>query len=290
MRAEGNQIEKLSTRPGSADDAAKTASLARKLNAVWVVLDGYQFGAEYQREVRAMKNPLLVIDDNSHASHYYADLILNQNLHASQDMYTHREPYTNLLLGPRYGLLRREFARWRDWIRENHEVATQLLVTLGGAPGPGVVRTVIRSLRELEGVTRMIVVGDEHDAKDTFNGTGSRIVLQSNVTDMAEVMSHSDIAVSGGGSTCWELAFMGVPNIIIVLADNQESVARSLDEKGVAVNLGGYTSVNQAVLAQTVEKLMRDSATRGSMSEKGRRLVDGLGAERVTAILKEKTQ
>jgi spore coat polysaccharide biosynthesis predicted glycosyltransferase SpsG len=155
----------------------------------------------------------------------------------------------------------------------------------------GVVHMVIRVLQELEGVIRsIVVVGDHDDAKENFIGTDSRISLQSNVADMAEIMSHSDIAVSAGGSTCWELAFIGVPNIIIVLAENQESVARSLDEQGVAVNLGGYSSVDQGMLRHIIAKLMHDPAARMSMSEKGRRLVDGRGAERVTAILRETMQ
>jgi len=290
LRAEGNQIEKLSTRPGSVDDAAKTASLARKLNADWTVLDGYQFGAEYQHDVRAMKTPLLVIDDNSHASHYYADLILNQNLHASEEMYKNREGYTSLLLGPRYTLLRVEFTKWREWVRETPELATHLLVTLGGAPDTGTIQMVIRTLRELDSVARtMIIVGDEIKQKMTIDKSDKRIRLQGHVADMAEVMSQCDIAISGGGSTSWELAFMGVPSIIMVLADNQEKVAYSLDAEGIATNLGWYTKVNQATLVSSVADLMHDPTTRRMMSERGRRLVDGRGAERVTAALRDKS-
>ena len=74
----------------------------------WLVVDGYHFDVEYQKSIKAAGYRLLWIDDYGHAGHYYADLVLNQNISADPSLYGNRESYTQLLMGPSYALLRRE--------------------------------------------------------------------------------------------------------------------------------------------------------------------------------------
>ena len=62
----------------SGDDAGTTVELAREIGADWVVLDGYQFGTEFQQAIKDAGMRLLVVDDDGCAQHYVADLILNQ--------------------------------------------------------------------------------------------------------------------------------------------------------------------------------------------------------------------
>ena len=81
-------------------------------------MDGYQFEASYQCELKHAGLKVLFVDDNGHAGGYAADLVLNQNPQATGSMYEQREPYTRLLLGTRYCMLRREFNSWRGWNRE----------------------------------------------------------------------------------------------------------------------------------------------------------------------------
>ena len=45
---------------------------------------------------------------------------------------------------------------------------------------------------------------------------------------MPELMAWADVGVSAGGLTSWELAFMGLPGIVIVTAANQTGVAAAL--------------------------------------------------------------
>ncbi len=111
-------VESISAVAGSQDDASRTIVLARERQAEWIVVDGYQFGADYQRALKDAGLRVLFLDDYGHARRYSADLVLNQNVCASTAIYGDREAQTRLLLGPRYSLLRREFAAWRNWNRE----------------------------------------------------------------------------------------------------------------------------------------------------------------------------
>ncbi len=94
-------------------------------------------------------------------------------------------------------------------------------------------------------------------------------------------MTGADIAISAGGSTCWELAFLGLPALFIVTADNQRGIAQGLGEAGAAVNLGWAGDLEPARLSQALTTLLYDRTQREEMSLRARQMVDGLGANRV---------
>jgi spore coat polysaccharide biosynthesis predicted glycosyltransferase SpsG len=98
---------------------------------------------------------------------------------------------------------------------------------------------------------------------------------------MPELMAWADLAISAGGSTCWELAFMGLPFLVTILAKNQKAVAEGLEEVGAAVNLGWYDSITPTRLAQRLSSLAEAADVRAELSRRGRTLVDGKGKERV---------
>ena len=111
LRSERVRVSLLSRYPaGSLDDAAETAAIARQENAQWIVVDGYHFGAEYQRVLKRARLSVLCVDDMGHADAYAADIVLNQNLGVGESLYHGRcGRSTRLLLGSRYVLLRREY-------------------------------------------------------------------------------------------------------------------------------------------------------------------------------------
>jgi UDP-2,4-diacetamido-2,4,6-trideoxy-beta-L-altropyranose hydrolase len=132
------------------EDARQTAEIARHQAAVWVVVDGYQFGADYQRTLKSAGFKILFVDDYGHAGCYCADLVLNQNVSADESAYEHREPYTRLLLGPQYCMLRREFNSWRAWRRKIAPSGYRVLVTMGGSDPEGVTERAIAALNSIE--------------------------------------------------------------------------------------------------------------------------------------------
>src|SRR5262249_14791779 len=102
-----------------------------------------------------------------------------------------------------------------------------------------------------------------------------------------QLMAWADVAIAAGGGTCWELAFMGVPTLVLVLADNQREVARGLSEYGLGVNLGDAACLKSALLAENLRTLLYDHAQRARMSTVGRVMIDGGGAERVVTLLSQ---
>jgi UDP-2,4-diacetamido-2,4,6-trideoxy-beta-L-altropyranose hydrolase len=292
LQSEGMEVINLSVQMGSAEDAKETATLAQHLGATWVVVDGYHFGAEYQKIIKNFGLNLLFFDDYGHAAHYYSDIVLNQNISASESLYANREPYTQLLLGTRYALLRREFWQWRVWRREMPTQARKILVTLGGSDPDNVTLNVVQALQQvgIEGLEAVVVVGGSNPHYEQLQlavaESGFPIRLERNVTNMPELMAWADVAITGGGSTTWELAFMGLPSIILVVADNQKAIAEKLDEIGVAVNLGWHEDVAVAHIVRAIPQLLVTSETRAEMSIREQELIDGEGTARVLMLLK----
>jgi UDP-2,4-diacetamido-2,4,6-trideoxy-beta-L-altropyranose hydrolase len=289
LACEGMETSHLAAQAGSASDAEQTTALAWQQGAAWLIVDGYHFNAAYQRAIKESGLYLLSIDDYGHAGHYWADLVLNQNIQAAESLYPRREPYTQLLLGTSYALLRREFWPWRDWQREIPVEGRRILVTMGGADRDNVTLRVLEALDHLEGMDLevQVVIGGSNlhrESLTAYEDAGICQLIQDS-SDMPRLMAEADFAVSAAGSTCWELAFMQLPSILVILADNQSSNAIGLDRAGAATSLGWHQGVSPEALAHTLRWLLRNREARATMAGKGRSLVDGTGAHRVAGLL-----
>jgi UDP-2,4-diacetamido-2,4,6-trideoxy-beta-L-altropyranose hydrolase len=289
LRVEGFDLVRVRGERGSAEDATETVALARARGATWIVADGYCFGSAWQKQIRAAGLRLLVIDDYGQAEHYHADLVLNQNLSANESLYTRRDADTRLLLGPRYALLRREFLDASISGRETSDSARKVLVTLGGSDPDQVTAKVIAALQEITGLEAIILVGGSNphlESLRTLIGSANpALQLVVDATNMPELMRWADVAITAAGSTSWELATTGLPALQLVIADNQAPIAAALHRAAVTVSLGNHRAITPTEITVALRDLLADRPRRGEMSARGRRLVDGQGANRVTAAL-----
>ena len=290
LQSEGLELVSLGAVSNLNDDAAFLIETARAYNAEWVIVDGYHFDANYQHVIKKAGLKLLALDDNGDCEHYYADFILNQNLHATAELYERREPYTKLLLGTRYALLRREFLEWQNWERHIPEIAKRVLVTLGGSDPQNVTLRVMRALNEIDikGMESIVVIGANNPhAKELEAVAAASCVtmrVEKNATDMPALMAWADVAIAGAGSTVWELAFMGLPSIVLRLAENQKEIARELAARDLGISIS-VCNDRTSELANGMTSLCLDSVLRSNISHRQQRLVDGAGAARVTSRL-----
>jgi UDP-2,4-diacetamido-2,4,6-trideoxy-beta-L-altropyranose hydrolase len=255
------------------ESAEETVALAREAGAAWLVLDGYQFDAAYERALVGAGPRLLVLDD--HDSDHHADLILRQGLGAAGG--------ERVLAGPRYALLRREFRTWGAPSRPVADQARRVLVTLGGGD-PGALA--LRVLAALERVDMPLEVqwltGPLNPRRaELEQAAPDWVQVVVDAADMPQRMAWADLAVTAAGITSWELARVGTPQIAIELAYNQRAVARALADAGIAVRVGWHEDVDDGDLAATIAGLARDAGAREEMARRGRATIDGQGAVRV---------
>jgi UDP-2,4-diacetamido-2,4,6-trideoxy-beta-L-altropyranose hydrolase len=286
--------KRLNCPAGSSEDIKALASVAAEAHATWVAVDGYQFSSTYQRNIKQSGFKLLWIDDAGRCTPYCADLILNQNLYAASDMYSERGEETHLLLGPEHVLLREEFLGWNNWRREFREAAKRLLVTMGGSDSQNATALILRTLGDAGlNIEIDVVVGGSNPDAETIEQIARqlpcKISLSSDVENMPELMAGADLAISAAGMTCYELALLQVPMILVTLAANQVPTAQSFADRGAAVNLGNFENSKPEQLIKAIRRLTQDSDYRRSLANRARSLVDGNGSSRVCQALLQKS-
>ncbi len=284
-------LKTIEARPGSDDDLAQTLQLAESIRPASLVLDGYYFGPDFQLALRDARWRLLFLDDDRRHETYHADLILNQNAGASAGLYDRRTHNARLLVGCHYAMLRREFLQAS---RKNatSETVSRILLTLGGADSQNLTKQflVVLCLCIPANAQIHVVIGpaNPHVAElQEIASTKERIALHVAPENLPQIMADCDLAVTAAGSSVYELAYLGVPMLLVVAAENQRSIATALDNLGAAVRVDEFPSSRTADLPSAFERLVSDKRLRAECAAKGRQLVDGQGAARVVAALYE---
>ena len=234
---------------------------------------------------------VLLVDDLGQCQHYSADLVLNQNVHASEAMYGNRDGHTSFLLGPRFAMLRRDFKPWIKYERVINPNGRNVLVTMGGSDPDNVTAIVLDALRmvTVDGVKIVAVLGGSNphvDSVEQIANQSPSIRFLTDASNMPELMAWADVAVAAAGSTCAEMSLLGLPAILIDLAGNQTPVAQELHRRQAAVHIGSSKDVTCAQIAGEVESLLLSPEHRTCLSRRSRELIDGGGAERVLAAMR----
>jgi len=291
LAAEGFETFAVGAEPGCAEDADLTARLGVHHSVRWTVLDGYLFDGEYQQRVKDGGSRLLCVDDNADARRFCADVILNQNLHASVSMYGERMDGSSLLLGPSYALLRREFNGLRDWKREFDSPARTVLVMMGGSDPQNLSAVAIESLRKLgrSEMNATVVAGGSNlhieELRQQARKSKVNIQVVVDAPDLPRLIQSADLAISAAGSTCWEICMLGLPAIVIDAAPNQLPIARELDRRLMAIHIprAQATAIH---LAAKIDAILNAPEVLRRMSQRASAAVDGKGSQRVVAAMR----
>ena len=104
------------------------------------------------------------------------------------------------------------------------------------------------------------------------------------VTDMAQLMADSDLAIGAAGTTSWERCCLGLPTIMLVLAENQRKVAHGLERSG-GVRLIELDQIGTTKLSELIFSLFNDPAHLLHMSDCAASVVDGSGVDAVLRLV-----
>ncbi|MBK8574339.1 MAG: UDP-2,4-diacetamido-2,4,6-trideoxy-beta-L-altropyranose hydrolase [Elusimicrobia bacterium] len=281
----------LRVRPGGRADAVKTAAAAGKFGARWVVVDGYQFDSSYREILKKSGFRVLWVDDLGSSGYCFSDIIINQNLHAQPSLYPHVEAQTRMFLGPRFAMLREEFGPSRQR-RVSRSKRNQVLIFGGGTDHHNMTKIVLSALKSVPAPALEIdvILGGGYQREETLIGflplAGlHRVRIRRNPPNMAELLARADVAIVAAGSIVWEIARLGLPALLIVQAENQTKIARSLHRIGASLNLGHVKKLFSGNIQRKLLFLLKSVAQKQKMASCGRRLVDGRGASRVVRAM-----
>ena len=254
----------------------------------WLVIDHYGLGETFSQQMRSVCNAILQIDDLANRR-YDCDVLLDQNLVPGLT-----QRYQGLLpaecqplLGPSFALLRPEFARFAPDSRQfpttfSAQSPARLLVFFGGSDAQNFTALTINALQQLQDCHWLadIVIGQANPHRlllQQLCAQDRRLTLLVQTPGMAGLMAAADLMIGAGGATHWERACLGLPAVVVALADNQLVTTAYLAELGACLDLGHAAALSTTRLATAVSALLADSLRRQQMSKAASQLVSPEG-------------
>lgn len=269
-------------------DAEQSLEAVQKINPAWVVVDHYALNLLWEGALAAHEHKLLVIDDLADRPHS-CDLLLDQNLGRQPEHYAPLVPaLCQVLTGPHYALLRPEFAALRPYSlqrRQAHPDLRRLLITMGGVDQLNATGQVLQTLKTcaLPAACRITVVMGLtapwlHDVQELAPQMPWATEVVVNVSDIARRMADSDLAIGAAGGTSWERCCLGLPTLMVLLAENQQAGAHALAAAHAALLIGATSDI-ATQLPQAVSELDSDGYSRMSLAASA--ITDGQGVEKI---------
>lgn len=278
-------------------DAEKTIKAARQLfsdRIDWLVVDHYELDAAWEHMLRPYARKIMVIDDLANRMHD-CDLLLDQNYYRDQDQrYQGLVPDKCItLLGPKYVLLRPEFAEARQRLRTRDGTVRNILVFFGGSDATNQTHKAIDAIKLIDraDISVDVVVGAGNPFRNQIQSLCHEIPCvqyHCQVSNMAELISAADIAIGAGGATTWERCSLGLPTLTVVFADNQLQTTLDLEKIGATEFLGWANDITAHDLARAIERLIKAPTRLKSLSERASKILQewqGTGA--ITSAMKK---
>jgi len=273
-----------------AQDALETSEALGDRRPDWVIVDHYALGESWQQIMRQTGAQILAIDDLANRLHD-CDILLDQTLGRTPDEYRARVPSnTTMLLGPGFALLRPEFAaaRGSSIPRSRHWPPKRILISLGGVDQSNATGQVLSALAQtdLGHETEVVVVlGSNAPWIDKVRKAAKALPFHTDVLvdarNLAETMSACDLAIGAPGTSAWERCAVGLPSVMLILADNQRPNAQALANAGAGLVMGSIEDLDIVTgLKEAFRTLARPDAM-GALSARAAQLLDGHGARRV---------
>ena len=255
-----------------------------------LVVDHYGLDARFERACRPWVKAILVIDDLANRPHD-CDVLVDQTPGREVTDYASLvSTNCTVLAGSQFALLDPRFRQAREHLRGPNERVGRVLVSFGGTDPSGATARTLEALRVAKlGVAVDVVLGTVNDDMRPIRQLAAELdppaSVHVSVDDMASLIARADMAIGAGGVSALERCCLGVPSMILVVAENQRGNVEGLVRAGAAVSLGAASAVSPQIFGRTLRELAFDSNGRRSMSDAGRRLCDALGPERVMNAL-----
>jgi len=263
-------------------DAQQTRAAIGSGKIAWLVVDHYAIDFHWEKELRPSCDHIMIIDDLADRKHD-CDLLLDQTYRRSETDYRHLTPATcHLLTGTQYALLRPEFTELRAYSLERREKPQlkRLLISMGGIDKDNVTSQLLHVLTGCSlpaDCHIQVIMGKNAPWLDEVKSSIKKLTWSSEVLvdirNMARLMAESDLAIGAAGGTTWERCCLGLPTLMMVLADNQRTIAEVLSQSSAVRLMKSPAQLRQAIRLSTAE--LRQ------MSCAAQEITDGQGTKRI---------
>jgi UDP-2,4-diacetamido-2,4,6-trideoxy-beta-L-altropyranose hydrolase len=273
-------------------DAEETRQVIQDLGGIvdFLVVDHYAVDHRWEKALRPLATKILVIDDLADRVHD-CDLLLDQNFFSDRfTRYDHKVPPECVsLLGPHYALLQPVYAKLHSQVELWDGPVRRIFVFFGGADTKNLTALSVAAFQELgrRDIYLDVVMTEKSSRyqgiKKAIEGWGN-IRLHGPLPTLGPLMATADLAIGAGGATVWERLCLGLPSVVISLAENQKPVCEDLARVGLIKYLGHMDQVQMETLRSTLSKIVC-SPSNSEWARECYVVCDGDGAQRVAEVI-----
>jgi UDP-2,4-diacetamido-2,4,6-trideoxy-beta-L-altropyranose hydrolase len=298
----GFQVHKLSISGSSTqsqwlgssilEDVEQTLECIQNQHFDWIIVDHYALNKEWESVIRKKIKNVFVIDDLANRDHD-CDILLDQNFLGTitNTRYDKLTPSNcKKLLGPQYAILDPSYKKLRRSLIPKVGDLQKILVFLGGADQSNETSKVLEALTDtkFDSIEVEVVLGKNHPNPQEVRSQASKrkntYVLE-NLPNLSEQMINADLMIGAGGTTTWERMCLGLPSIVMSIADNQTAINQALSQADLISYLGVKEEVSIPQIKSAIMEYLNNPTKAHDQAAKIIQLVNGEGTDAVCATL-----
>ena len=268
-------------------DASEFILASGKENFEFLIVDSYSLNQAWQINVSKKIPKICVLDDLANRLHS-ADFLINPSFNAKSNSYKKFVPDNCLVLaGHKYALLDSSFSFSLNFNKKYH-----LLINFGGADKDNYTKKVLLILKKVilkHSLRIKIIVGAGYEylsqLQEYKNKYSDNMTIVANTNEMAREVSECMFAVGAGGGSLLERAALGVPSIVVSIAENQSTMGLEYERLGagffikeILSDKGKAKLVSSVLSCIDIKKINR-------LSMVNRNIIDAKGLDRIFSNL-----
>lgn len=273
-------------------DAQNTIQALQERSVNWMIVDHYGLDAIWEDNLRSRVKYLMVIDDLANR-HHACDILFDQNYFGNRTEIRYQDlilPHTRCLLGPHFSLLQPAYCQLRNLLPPHAGKINRLLIFFGGSDVTNETEKVLDALIQLNLPTLVcdVVLGANYthqSIRGKIQTTAMTVIFHQNLPTLAGLMAKADLFIGAGGSTTWERMCLGLPSIVVSVADNQRGFSDALVADQLQLTISQGCEATREEWSAYLEQLITQTTHLQAISEKSKLIVDGRGAYRVACEL-----
>ena len=273
-------------------DAAETITALNGQDYDWLVVDHYGLDIQWEARLRPLVKNILVIDDLANRLHD-CNVLIDQNYFGATTETRYKKwvsNYCKRLLGPRFALIHSDYALMRNYSFSRNEVTQRVLVFFGASDQANHTKKLLEALNhpDLMDLVVDVVIGVNHPdpasiASMVLKRAGANI--HQNLPSLINLMVRADLFIGAGGATTWERMALGLPSLVISIAENQRQFTHILTENGFQFSPPSGSLATTEEWSEVILYLRKNPLLVKQVVNKVKELVDGQGVARVVRII-----
>lgn len=267
------------------EELPQLLNLIEELQIEKILVDSYQVTEKYLQTLREYVQVTYL--DDLDAFSYPVDCLICYANYYDVFSYGEKKGKKGYCLGMDYVPLRKVFGNASP--KAISDKIQKVLLLSGGSDSCGIIERMVEVFKDNSHITLMTVCGRFYEGYEALKEKYKKypnLLFYQNLSNLEEYMKETDLAISAGGTTLYELCALGTPTISYSFADNQLYNVKQFAKDGLIDYAGDVRTDN--IFANTVslyQKYDQDRELRKARSAKMQQMVDGKGAYRMAKVL-----